>query len=118
MNRFTPTRRASVDSLIRTARAAEARGQFSSALGLLEQAHVLGQRSTALHVRVHLQMFGLAWRNGWAGEALGQGWRVLAAALATPFGLVPAGNPGSTRVSGFRRQPVAPALQRLLDATR
>lgn len=118
MNRYTPTRRASVDALIRDARAAEARGQFATALGLLEQAHVLGQQSTALHVRVHLQMLGLAWRNGWAGEALGQGWRVLASALATPFGLVPAGNPGSTRVGPFEAHPVAPALRRLLDATR
>ncbi len=116
MPRFTTRIRPQVDAEIRLARAAEAQGRFDTALGHLEHAHVLGQRSTVLHVRVHWLMWRMALRNGWAREAWGQSWRVAAAALFTPLGLVPAGNAGSTRVSALRAMPVPAALQGLIDA--
>jgi hypothetical protein len=116
MFRFTTRIRPFVEAEVRLASQAEAHGRFDTALLHLERAHVLGQRSTVLHVRVHRLMLRLALRNAWTAEAFAQLWRVAAAALFTPIGLVPAGNPGTARVNGMRRQPVASDLQRLIDA--
>lgn len=112
---FTARIRPHVDAEIRLAFGAEARGQFHTAFRHLERAHVLGQRSTVLHVRVHWLMWRMAVRNGWTAQAWGQLWRIAAAALFTPIGLLPLGNPGGIRVSGFRSMPIPARLQRLID---
>jgi hypothetical protein len=116
MSRFTDRIRPHVNAEIRSALAAEARGHFDTALRHLEHAHVLGQRSTAIHVRVHRLMLSMALRNGWVAEAIGQAWRVVAAAVFTPLGLLPEGNPGSASVGGFVPMPVLADLQRLIDS--
>lgn len=115
MPRLTARIRPHVDTELRLADAAEAAGHFDTAMRHLERAHVIGQRSTVHHVRVHWLMLRLAARNGWTREAVGQAWRVVAAALFTPVGLLPLGNPGAARVSGFRALPVPSDLQRLID---
>lgn len=107
-----------VQAELDTAAAAEARGYFHTAFEHLERAHVLAQASTVLHVRVHWRMFRFALRQRLTGEAVGQAWRILAAALATPFGLVPEGNTGGAGVSGFRRLPVPDDLRRAISAAR
>jgi hypothetical protein len=106
--------RPSVQAEMAASRAAEARGNFYTAFQHLERAHVLGQRSTGLHVGVHWRMFRFAVRNRQAGEAFGQLWRMAAAAVFTAPGLVPEGNTGGSDVSGFRRLPVAGDLKRLM----
>ncbi len=53
-----------------------------------------------------------------AREVFGQGVRLVGAATKTIVGLVPQGNTGGTNVSAFRSVPVAPELQRLIDAAR
>lgn len=118
MSHFTDRIRPHVEAEIRLALDAEARGHFDTAFGHLEHAHVLGQRSTIHHVRVHWLMLQMAWRNRWAGEAVGQAWRVAAAALLTPFGLVPAGNTGGAAVSGLRPMAVPASLRQLIDTAR
>ena len=55
---------------------------------------------------------------GKAGEALGQLWRLVAAAMMTGIGWLPEGNTGGANVSGFRRMPIPPDLQRVMDAAR
>lgn len=115
MPRFAERIRPHVDTEIRQALGAEARGHFDTAFRHLERAHVLGQRSTLHHVRVHWLMLKLAVRNGWRAEAVGQAWRVVAAALFTPLGLLPVGNPGAAQVSGFRPLPIPAEMQRLID---
>ena len=106
--------RPAVQAEFDASRAAEARGDLHSAFLHLERAHVLGQPATRLHVTVHWQMFRFAVRNRLAQEAVGQFWRMGAAAVFTAFGLVPEGNTGGSDVSGFRRMPVAPDLKRLM----
>lgn len=96
----------------------EARGEPIPAFTHLERAHVLGQAFTVEHVRTHWAMFRWALRQNEAGEALGQAWRMLAAALKTWLGWVPSGNTGGANVSGFKPMPVPPDLQRLIDAAR
>lgn len=106
--------RRDVDTEIALSRVAESLGHFDAAFRHLERAHVLGQSSTLHHVRVHVLMLAFALRNGWRAEATGQCWRIVAAAVFTPIGLLPKGNSGSASVSGFRRMPVSADLQVLI----
>lgn len=80
----------------------------------LERAHVIGQESTYWHVKVHVLMLGWALRNRSAGEAFGQGFRILGAATKTAFGLVPQGNTGGANVSPFKKMPIEPELNALI----
>jgi hypothetical protein len=118
MTTFAIRIRPSVQAELEAAAAAEARGHFHTAFQHLERAHVLGQPATAEHVRVHWRMFRFALRQRLTGEAFGQAWRMVAAALFTAVGLVPQGNTGGADVSGFRRMPVPADLQPVLAAAR
>jgi hypothetical protein len=113
-NLIQPHVRAEIDA----AAAAEARGEFYTAFCKLERAHVLGQSSTQEHVRVHWLMLRFAIRNRLKGEAFGQAWRLVAAAIFTPLGLVPAGNTGGADVNGFKPMRMARDLQATIDAAR
>ena len=84
----------------------------------LERAHVLGQSSTLLHVRVHWRMLMWGIRQRSAREAFGQALRIAGAALLTPFGLVPAGNTGGANVSPLEPMPIPLDLQGEIDAAR
>lgn len=118
VNTFAIRIRPAVQAELAAASAAEQRGEFYTAFLHLERAHVLGQATTAEHVRVHWRMFQLALRNRRHGEASGQLWRMLAASLFTALGWVPDGNTGGSDVSGFRRMTVPKDLQQALDAAR
>jgi hypothetical protein len=72
-----------VDAELVAAQAAEARGEFHSAVQRMERAHVLGQASTFQHVRVHFQMLRFAMRNGRPAEVIGQAARLIAAPIFT-----------------------------------
>jgi hypothetical protein len=115
MNSFTDRIRPQVNAEVRLALSAEAHGHFDTAKRHLERAHVLGQPSTYHHVRVHWLMLQMAIRNRWTSEAAGQIWRIFAAAIFTPLGLLPQGNPGAARVSGFRPAAIPEDLQGLID---
>lgn len=108
----------SVEAELGAARVAADLGDLTRAFARLERAHVLGQASTLLHVRVHWHMlvWGLSQRS--AREVLGQILRLVGAATKTPLGLVPTGNTGGANVSPLRRMAIAPELQQLIDAAR
>lgn len=57
-----------------------------------------------------------AMHNHKPSEASGQAWRLITAALMTGFGWLPEGNTGGANVSGFRRMPIPPDLQQIIDA--
>lgn len=95
----------------------EQRGDADLTAHHLARAHILGQASTAQHVRVHAAMLAWALRQRAVREALGQAWRLAGAALKTWL-WVPAGNTGLSDVSGFRPMPIAPDLKRCIDAAR
>ncbi len=118
MSTFTTRIRPAVSAALDTAAAEESRHRLDTAFVHLETAHVLGQTSTAEHIRVHARMLSFALRHRLAGEAMGQLWRVLAAAVFTPLGLVPAGNTGGSAISGFARLDVPEDLRRVIDAAR
>ena len=58
-----------------------------------------GEYANAAHVKSSVKLFG-----------------IVGAATKTFVGLVPHGNTGGANVSAFRRMPIAPDLQRLIDA--
>ena len=116
MSSFGQRIRPFVQSELDAARHARSRHDASGEFACLERAHVLSQADTLLHVRVHTAMllWGIHQRS--AREVLGQLARIVGAALMTSVGLVPQGNTGGANVSAFRRMPIAPDLQRLIDA--
>lgn len=118
MNTFALRLRSRVNHELAAAASAESLGDFHTAFQHLERAHVLGQPATVEHVRVHCRMFRFAVRNRLAGEAFGQAWRLVAATVFTPLGLVPEGNTGGASVNGLRRMPVPEDLQATLRAAR
>ncbi len=118
MPRFASRVHYSVQFELDAASQADARGEPKGAFRHLERAHVLSQTTTVEHVRVHWRMFRWAVDHRNAGEAYGQLWRLVAAALTTRIGWPPEGNTGGTNVNGFRRMPIPPDLQRILDAAR
>jgi hypothetical protein len=101
-----------------SARAADAKGDTRLAFSHLERAHILGQRSTRLHVLTHWRMMCWGLRQRQCREVFGQLWRIVGATLSTAIGLVPAGNTGGANVSGFRKMPVPKELQAIIDTAR
>jgi hypothetical protein len=118
MSQFRTRISPSVEAELGAARAAAEEGDSTRAFARLERAHVLGQASTPLHVRVHWHMLAWGLRQRSAREVLGQILRLVGAATKTPLGLVPTGNTGGANVSPFRRIAIAPELQQRIDAAR
>jgi hypothetical protein len=88
-------------------------GDLNEAFRRFERAHILGQRSTRLHLRAHVAMLRVARRRGDRRELVGQLKRIVAAALFSRI-WVPTGNTGGANVSALRRMPVPPDLERIL----
>ena len=118
MTTFSLRIRPAVQAELGAAAAAEALGHFQTAFRHLERAHVLGQSSTREHVRTHCHMLRFALRQRLTGETAGQLWRLVAAAVFTPFGLVPQGNTGGSNVSGLRRMALPEDLHRAIESAR
>ena len=100
-----------VEAELQIAADLSAQGRSQPAFTHLERAHVLGQASTAHHVRVHwcMLLWGVQQRN--AKECLGQLLRIAGAATITVFGLVPHGNTGGANVSPFKPMQLPPELE-------
>ena len=110
--------RAYVEIELEAARAAERAGEPLAAFHHLERAHVLGQRSTVQHVRVHMAMFFWGLRHHKPREIAGQITRLIGAAAVTWVGLVPQGNTGGANVSAFKSMPIPDDLADLIDVAR
>ncbi len=91
-----------------------AAGELAEALGLLERAHVLGQRDSRRHLNVHWRMLRVGWLRRDGREVRGQLLRLLLTPFGHLTGRLPLGNPGSARVGAFAAMPVAPELERVL----
>lgn len=97
------------------ARALLARGELDAAHSHLERAHVIGQAHAGAHMRVHARMLALEWRRRRPLAVLGQAVRIVLGGLGSAVGVVPTGNTGGSDISMFKRLPVAPELQALID---
>lgn len=110
--------RAYVGLELNAAQAAERGGDPFAAFRHLERAHVLGQRSTVQHVRVHLAMLVWGLRQHNTRETIGQITRLIGAATKTWLGLIPPGNTGGANVSAFMPMPIPDDLAELIDVAR
>ena len=116
MSSFAQRIRPFVQAELDAARRARARQDACGEFAHLERAHVLSQATTRLHVRVHAAMLLWGIRQRSVREIAGQMLRIAGAATKTWVGLVPHGNTGGANVGALRRMPIAPELQRLIDA--
>jgi hypothetical protein len=94
-----------------------ARGELASAFQCFERAHVLGQRSTRLHVRAHVAMLKVGWLRRDRREIAGQLSRIIAASLLSRI-WVPDGNTGGANVSALKRMPIPEELESILKRAR
>jgi hypothetical protein len=99
---------------IGAARTATARGDVEVAFHHLARAHILSQRHTLAHVRVHWLMLHLGFSAGAWREVFGQPMRILAAALFSRL-WVPIGNTGRANVSALKPMPVPHDLRSALE---
>lgn len=114
MNAESP-RLAAFEATMATARERLAKREPTTALTLLERAHVLGQSDFSLHWRVHVMMLRAAVVLVDAREARGQVLRLALTPFGHLFNRLPEGNTGRANVSAFAPMPVPPELQHLLD---
>ncbi len=95
--------RAAFEAEMHEAAMAMRAGALGPAWRALERAHVLGQNSAWLHVRVHWAMLWYGWRRRDAREVRGQLVRLLLAAPASWLRLAPVGNTGGPTSGSSRR---------------
>jgi len=88
-------------------------GDLNEAFRRFERAHILGQRSTRLHLRSHVAMLRVARRRSDKREIVGQLKRIVAAALFSRI-WVPVGNTGGANVGALQKMPVPEDLERIL----
>ena len=112
---MNPVQKNAFEAEIAQARSLLARGQLSACFQHLERAHVIGQAHVLPHVRTHALMLRVEWHRRRPGAVLGQAVRIVLGALGSAVGRIPVGNTGGSDISMFKRLPVAPELQRLID---
>jgi hypothetical protein len=110
---MTGALRAAYDLELHAASAATTRGNAEAAFRHLERAHILSQRHTRQHVRVHWLMLKLGASGRDWREVLGQLTRIIAAAVFSRI-WVPIGNTGRANVSAMKPMPVPDDLRRIL----
>ncbi len=110
--------RAYVEIELQAAQAAERSGDSLGAFLHLERAHVLGQKSTVQHVRVHMRMLLWGLRHRKPREVIGQLTRLIGAATKTWIGLIPQGNTGGANVSAFKSMAIPDDLAHLIAVAR
>lgn len=114
-NFFQRIRPAVEEELRAAARCDQIPGRHLQGFHHLERAHVLGQESTVLHVRVHVRMLLWAVRNRVPKEFWGQLLRITGAATKTAIGWIPTGNTGGSNVSPIKPMQIAGDLQEILE---
>lgn len=112
---MNPVQGAAFDNEIALAKEFIGRGDLESGFGHLERAHVIGQAFVLPHVRSHWLMLQIELRRRRLVAAFGQVVRIVLGVLGSAVGVVPVGNTGGSDISMFKRMPIAPELQHLID---
>ena len=81
----------------------------------LERAHVIGQTFVGAHAKTHWLMLALEIRRRRMTAAFGQAVRLVLGVIGSAVGVVPIGNTGGSDISMFKRLPIAPDLQEIID---
>jgi hypothetical protein len=103
------------DNEIALAKELIARGDLETGFTHLERAHVIGQAFVVPHARSHWLMLKVELRRRQPVAAFGQVVRIALGVLGSTVGFVPVGNTGGSNISMFKRMPIAPELQSIID---
>ena len=103
--------RATIDQLLASARSDDG---TDTAWARLEDAHVRSQPWIRPHLRVHLAMLSLGWKQGDPGEVAGQLMRLALAGPGSALGRYPTGNTGRSNVSAFEPMLIRQELEQLI----
>lgn len=114
---MNPRQRLGYDREIALAEELLAAGDLERAFGHLERAHVIGQTFVGAHTRSHWLMLKLEIRRRRIAAAFGQVVRLVLGVIGSAVGVVPVGNTGGSDISMFKRLPIAPDLQAIIDGT-
>ncbi|MCU1377059.1 MAG: hypothetical protein JWN29_42 [Acidimicrobiales bacterium] len=104
--------RAAYDTELARARSA---GSSAERWTALERAHILSQPWVRPHVRAHVAMLGVAWRERDRREVTGQIVRLVVAGPGSATGRYPVGNSGRARVPATLPMPLPDDLAALLE---
>jgi|SRR5882672_888973 len=108
--------RSAYESELALAAEATANQDIECAFQHLGRAHIISQRFTSRHVRVHWLMLKLGASSGDWREISGQLTRIVAAAIFSRI-WVPLGNTGRANVSAMKPMPIPDDLRVLLEQT-
>lgn len=112
---MNPVQGAAFESEISCAKQFIAGGELEQGFAHLERAHVIGQAFVVPHARSHWLMLQVELRRKRPVAAFGQVVRIVLGMLGSAVGVVPVGNTGGSDISMFKRMPIAPELQDIID---
>lgn len=112
---MNPVQSAAFDKEIALAKELIAKGKLEASFPHLERAHIVGQAFVVPHVTSHWLMLGVEFRRRRVMAVFGQTVRIVLGMLGSAVGLVPEGNTGGTDISMFKRMPIEPELQNIID---
>ncbi|MEO8102957.1 MAG: DUF3703 domain-containing protein [Betaproteobacteria bacterium] len=112
---MNPIQKSAFEAEITQAKALVGQGDLVSGFAHLERAHVIGQAHVVPHVISHWLMLNVEIARRRPVAALGQIVRIVLGGLGSAVGKVPTGNTGGSDISMFKRLPIAPELQGVID---
>jgi hypothetical protein len=112
---MNPVSRVVFDNEIAAARELIASGELEASFAHLERAHIIGQNFVVPHAKAHWLMLKVEFRRGRMVAVVGQTMRIVLGMLGSAVGVVPTGNTGGTDISMFKRLPIDPELQKIID---
>lgn len=115
MKKMNPVQQAAFAREMATAKAALQAGRQAAAQAHLERAHVIGQTHAGPHALTHWWMLKIEWQRRHLLAVVGQAIRMVFGGLGSAIGVVPIGNTGGSNISMFKRLPVDPELQAIID---
>jgi hypothetical protein len=92
-----------------------AKGELEASFSHLERAHNIGQAFVVPHATSHWLMLRVEFRRRRVMAVFGQTVRLVLGMLGSAVGVVPVGNTGGTDISMFKRMPIDPELQNIID---
>ena len=114
---MNPVRRVAFDTEMALAKERISEGDLDAGFVHLERAHVIGQTFVGPHARSHWLMLKVELRRRQPAAVFRQALRIILGILGSAVGVIPVGNTGGSNVSMFKRMPIAPELQRIIDGS-
>jgi hypothetical protein len=112
---MNPVQSVAFDNEIALAKELIAKGELEASFPHLERAHIIGQAFVVPHATTHWLMLRVEFRRRRVMAVFGQTVRIVLGMLGSAVGVVPAGNTGGTDISMFKRMPIEPELQNIID---